>query len=118
MEIEQKVKYLENEVEYLKNELKRTRKANIWKKVKDKFANEFNSFNWIYVRHTINCDEEPIVFKDNMNESYHVQQAIGTIVRITLKRKGLNYLEEKDIEKAEKITKEILAVMKREEENQ
>lgn len=86
-------------------------------KVKDKFADEFNSFDWIDIFHTINCYNEPITIKKNKNESYHIQQAIGTVVRITLKRKGLNYLEEKDMEKAERITKEILAIMKREEDH-
>lgn len=111
---DERIMNLEQEVLNLKEELRRTRKANVWKKVKDKFINDFNSFNWRYEWHSINCKEEPISIKNDMNESYHISQAIGTLVRITLKKKGLNYLEESDVDKAEKITKEILEIMKRE----
>ena len=49
-----------------------------------------------------------------MYEKYNLSQAVGTIIRITLKRKGVNYLEDQDKEKAENITKQILEIMKKE----
>ncbi|MCI8397467.1 MAG: hypothetical protein HFJ52_07675 [Clostridia bacterium] len=109
---EERIEKLEQEVLNLKEELKRTRKANVWKKVKNKFENDFNNFNWTYEWNSKNCYNEPISTKREMNESYHISQAIGTLVRIVLQKKGLNYLEESDMEKAEKITKEILEIMK------
>ena len=112
---EQRIETLESEIANLKEELKRTRKINVWKKVKDKFTKEFNSFNWIHIHNTTSYNEEPITYKRNIDESYHVSQAIGTIVRILLKRKGLNYLEDEDTEKAERIIEKILAIMKEEE---
>lgn len=113
---EERIANLEQEISVLKDELKRNRKANVWKKIKDKFENDFNSFDWVYIHNTTNCCGEPITFKRDMIERYHVSQAIGTLVRITLKRKGLNYLEEQDIQKAEKITEEILSIMMNEKE--
>lgn len=117
MEQEERIKNLEQEVLNLKEELKRTRKANVWKKVKNKFENDFNNFNWMRIETITNYKNEKIEHKTYMNENYHISQAIGTLVRITLKKKGLNYLEESDTEKAEKITKEILEIMKKEKEN-
>lgn len=113
---EERIANLEQEICNLKEELRSTRKANVWKKVKDKFTKDFNYFNWTYVSNIVDYASRPIEFRDFKNESYHISQAIGTLVRITLKKKGLNYLEEGDIDKAEKITKEILEIMKREEE--
>ena len=113
---DERIANLEQEIRNLKEELKSTRKANVWKKVKNKFVEDFNSFNWIDKHTFTNCDDVLMEHKKQMNESCHISQAIGTLVRITLKRKGLNYLEESDINKAEKITKEILEIMKREEE--
>lgn len=77
----------------------------------------FFSFDWTDEWSTTGCEGQPISFKREMNESYHIAQAIGTLVRITLKKKGLNYLEENDMNKAEKITKEILEIMKIEQVN-
>lgn len=111
---EERIANLENELSNLKEELNKNRKANIWKKVKDKFESDFNKFNWIHTHTFTNYSGEKVTHKKDMIESYHISQAIGTIVRITLKRKGLNYLEEQDKEKAEKITKEILEIMERE----
>jgi len=113
---EQRIKSLENQVMNLKDEIKRNKKANVWKEVKEKFIQEFNSFNWVNEHKMVKCDGETVTFKHNMDESYHISQAIGTIVRITLKRKGIVYLEEKDIEKAERITRQILEIMKKEKE--
>ena len=113
---EERIHNLEQEILNLKEELRSTRKANVWKKVKNKFANEFGSFNWIHRHAFTDCNNTPKECITQMNESYHISQAIGTLVRITLKKKGLNYLEESDLTKAEKITKEILEIMKREEE--
>ncbi len=112
---EERIASLEQEVMNLKDELRRTRKANVWKKVKNKFSSDFNSFNWTYVHMFTNCNNEKITHKKDMNESYHISQAIGTLVRITLKKKGINYLEEGDEIKVEKITKEIIEIMKKEE---
>lgn len=111
---EERINKLESEIFNLKEELKKNRKANVWKKVKDKFTDDFNSFNWTHIHSFTNYDGVENTFKSEMIESYHISQAIGTLVRITLKRKGLNYLEESDSEKAEKITKEILEIMKKE----
>lgn len=111
---EERITSLEQEILALKDELRKNRKANVWKKVKDKFSEEFASFSWVDVYNSVNCDGNPLRFTRNMNENYHISQAIGTLVRITLQRKGVNYLEESDEEKAEKITKEILEIMKKE----
>lgn len=111
---EERIQKLEEELTSLKDELKRNKKANVWKKVKDKFSKEFNSFDWVDIFNTTNFDGNPITFTKSMNEAYHISSAIGTLVRITLQRKGLNYLKECDEEKAEKITKEILEIMGRE----
>lgn len=113
---EQRIINLENEISNLKEELNKNRKANVWKKVKDKFSAEFNSFNWTFVHKTTDYKGKELVFKHDRVESYHISQAIGTIVRITLKRRGLNYLEETDLQKAEEITKQILEIMKKEKE--
>lgn len=111
---EERIVSLEQEVLILKDELRKTRKANVWKKVKDKFSEEFTNFDWVDIFNTVDCEGRPLRFTKNMNESYHISQAIGILVRITLQRKGVNYLEECDEEKAEKITKAILEIMKRE----
>lgn len=113
---DERIRNLEQEVLSLKQELKSTRKANVWKKVKDKYTKELNSFDWIHKHSFTDYEGKLIEHTSNMNESYHISQAIGTIVRVVLKRKGINYFEEKDMYKAEKITKEILEIMKREEE--
>lgn len=116
---EQRIETLENEIANLKEELKRNRKANVWKKVKDKFTKEFNSFNWVYTQKITDCNNEELIIDNrNIDESYHVSQAIGTIVRIVLKRKGLVYLEDEDTEKAERITKQILEIMRKEQTNE
>jgi len=113
---QERIENLEKEVLSLKEELRSSRKADVWKEVKNQFADEFNSFNWIY-RHTFtNCNGLVMEHRNDMNESYHISQAIGTLVRIVLKRKRLNYLEESDTDKAKRITKGILEVMKKEEE--
>ena len=111
---EERIINLENEVSSLKEELNKNRKANIWKKVKDKFSQEIKSFNWTYIHKTTGYNGEELVFKTDMFEEHCLSQALGTIVRVTLKRKRLNYLEEIDTEKAEKITKQILEIMKNE----
>lgn len=111
---EERIASLEQEVLTLKDELKRNRKANVWKKVKDKFSEEFTSFDWVDIFNTVDFEGKPLSFNKNMSEIYHISQAIGTLVRITLQRKGINYLENCDTEKAEKITKEILEIMKKE----
>lgn len=111
---EERIKNLEQEVKSLKDELKRNRKTNVWKKVKDKFSKEFNSFDWVDIFNTTRYEGSPITFTKYMYEGYHISSAIGTLVRITLQRKGLNYLKECDEEKAEKITNEILEIMKKE----
>lgn len=110
---EERITQLESEVLALKEDMKRNRKANVWKKVKDKFSSELTSFDWVDIHEITRCDGTPITFKQNMIESYHIQQAIGTLVRIALKRKGLNYLEETDKEAAEEMMKEILEIMKK-----
>ena len=109
---EERIAQLESEVLALKEDMKRNRKANVWKRVKDKFSSEFNSFNWVDTHKIMRYDGEPITFKHNMIENYHIQQAIGTLVRIVLKRKGLNYLEETDEQEATEIMREILEIMK------
>lgn len=114
MEQEQRIKSLENEVTLLKEEIKKNRKANVWKKVKDKYSKELDSFNWTHIHKMIGCDGKEIVYKKEMFENYHISQAIGTLVRATLKRKGLNYLEETDSQKAEDITRQILEIMQKE----
>ncbi len=110
---EERIAQLESEVFALKEDMKRNRKANVWKKVKDKFSLELNSFNWVDIHETTRYDGKPITFKQNRLESYHIQQAIGTLIRIALKRKGLNYLEETDEEEATEMMKEILEIMKK-----
>ena len=100
---EERIASLEQEVLTLKDELKRNRKANVWKKVKDKFSEEFTSFDWVDIFNTVDFEGKPLSFNKNMSESYHISQ-----------RKGINYLENCDTEKAEKITKEILEIMKKE----
>lgn len=109
---EERIEKLEQEVLTLKEEIKRTRKANVWKKVKNKFESDFNNFNWMRIETITDYKNKKIEHKTYMNENYHTSQAIGTLVRIILQKKGLNYLEESDMEKAEKITKEILEIMK------
>lgn len=86
----------------------------MWKKVKDKHKEEFKSFDWIDIFNTTDSNERPVTFKHYMNEEHHTAQAIGTLIRITLKRKGINYFEESDIPRIEKMTKEILEIMKKE----
>lgn len=113
MTAEERIAQLESEVLTLKEDMKRNRKANVWKKVKDKFTAELNSFDWVDIHKTTRYDGEPITFKHNMIENYHIQQAIGTLIRITLKRKGLNYLEEKDEKEATEMMKEILEIMRK-----
>lgn len=112
MTSDERIEKLENELANLKEELARNRKANVWKKVKDKFIKEFNEFNWTYKYNFTNYKGEPIEFVSDMNETYHISQAIGTIVRVVLKKKGLNYLEAEDEKKATVITKKVLEIMK------
>lgn len=113
---EQRIINLENEISNLKEELKKNRKANVWKKVKDEFGSELNNFNWTDVWSFTRNDGETISRETNINETEKISQSIGTLVRITLKRKGLNYLEEADLPKAENITRQILEIMKKERE--
>lgn len=115
MENEQRIAILEQEVIKLKDELAEKRKANVWKKIKNKYSEDFRSFNWTEITHTVNCESAPIQFKQYMSEEYHISQAIGTLVRITLKKTAVNRLEETDEEKADNITKQILEIMKKEE---
>lgn len=113
---EERIKQLEQEVFNLKEEVQKNRKANVWKKVKDKFVKDFDNFNWTYEWHSTNCAGEPLCIKRDMNESYHISQSIGTLVRIALKRKGLNWLEQEDEERAKEITEKILEIIKKERE--
>lgn len=106
---------LEKEVSNLKEELQRTRKANIWKKVKRKYEKDFDKFSWIDKWNSTDCNGKSISFENFRNVSYCMPQAIGTLVRIALKKKSLNSLEEQDFEKADRITKNIIEIMKREE---
>ncbi len=111
MTSEERISKLESELSNLKEELKRNRKANVWKRVKDKFTDELNSFNWTYTHNFTNYKGDLIEYKNDMCEGDHISQAIGTIVRVVLQRKGLNYLENEDEEKATNITKKILEIM-------
>jgi len=115
MENEQRIAILEQEVIKLKDELAAKRKANVWKKIKNKHSKEFRSFDWTEIHKTTNYKSEPIQFEKYMSEEYHISQAIGTLVRITLKKTAINRLEETDEEKAESITQQILEIMKKEE---
>ena len=112
MTVEERISDLENEISNLKEELNKNRKANVWKKVKEKFNKEMNSFNWTYKYNCTNCDGELIKYENYMNETYHISQAIGTIVRVVLQKRRLDYLESEDEEKAINITKKILEIMK------
>lgn len=114
---EDRIKKLESEISTLKEELSKNRKANVWKNVKDKFKNELNSFNWVYKHSFTNCNGEPIESVTNMVETDKISQAIGTIVRVTLKRRGVVYLEDSDEEKAAEITKQILEIMEKGRKN-
>lgn len=105
---------LEKEVSNLKEELQRTRKANVWKKIKRKYEKDFDNFNWTDKWNITDYNGEAISFDNFRNVSYCIPQAIGTLVRITLKKKSLNSLDEQDFEKADRITKDIIEVMKRE----
>lgn len=115
MENEQRIAILEQEVIKLKDELAEKRKANVWKKIKNKYSEDFRSFNWTEIHNLTNCESNPIQLKKYLNEEYHISQAIGTLVRITLKKTAVNRLEETDEEKADNITKQILEIMKKEE---
>ena len=115
VENEQRIAILEQEVIKLKDELAEKRKANVWKKIKNKYSEDFRSFNWTEIHNLTNCESNPIQLKKYLNEEYHISQAIGTLVRITLKKTAVNRLEETDEEKADNITKQILEIMKKEE---
>ena len=114
---EERIKKLENEISVLKDELKKTRKANVWKRVKENFRSKLESFNWVYEYSFMNADGEGGECNRSMTETGYISQAIGTIVRVTLKRRGLNYLEDSDEEKAIEITKQILEIMEKERRN-
>lgn len=111
MTLEERIKKLENELAVLKHEGK---KGNVWKQVKEEFQKDFNSFSWV--------DEWSFTDKNgnvnncswDMEETQNVSSAIGTIVRITLKKKRLDRLEESDREVTTSIVKDILEIMKRE----
>ena len=115
VENEQRIAILEQEVIKLKDELAEKRKANVWKKIKNKYSEDFRSFDWTEIHNLTNCESNPIQFKKYLNEEYHISQAIATLVRITLKKTTVNRLEETDEEKADNITKQILEIMKKEE---
>lgn len=113
---EQRIENLEYELSNLREELKRNRKANVWNKVKGKFSKEINSFDWVDEWSFTNSEGKIVKHNTDVMEAYHIAQAIGTIVRIVLKRRRLNYIEESDEEKATNITKQILEIMKNERE--
>lgn len=114
---EERIKKLEAELAGLREEVKKTRKANVWKKVKENFRTELESFNWVHEHSFTNVNGERIESNRNMRETEHISQAIGTIVRVVLKRKGISWLEDEDKEKAMKITEEILKIMENERRN-
>ena len=109
---EERIKKLEDELLSLRKELSRNKKINVWREIKSKFETEFNSFDWEYVHTTTDCNENPVEFRQQMTETYNISQALGTLVRIALKRRGLNYLEEDDKEKAEMLITNILKILK------
>lgn len=111
---EERIYELEKEISSLKEELRKNRKANIWNNVKGKFIEELESFNWIDEWSFKNNKGEIIEHNNKINETHNISSAIGTIVRVTLKKKRLNYLEENDEEKATYITKKILEIMENE----
>lgn len=113
---EQRIINLENEISKLKEELKKNRKANVWKNVKNKFEEDFRSFDWTDVWSFTRDDGETISRETNINETEKISQSIATIVKISLKKRSINYLEEQDEEKATNITKQILEIMKKERE--
>lgn len=115
---EERIKKLENELVGLREELKKTRKANVWKRVKENFRSELDSFNWVYEHSFANVDGELVECNRSMTETGYISQAIGTIVRVTLKRRGLNCLEDTDEEKAVEITRQILKIMEKEREKE
>lgn len=109
---EERIQKLEDELFSLRKELNRNKKINVWREIKSKFENDFNSFDWEYVHCTTDCNENPVEYRKKMTETYNISQAIGTLVRISLKRRGLNYLEEDDKEKAEILITNILKILK------
>ena len=68
MENEQRIAILEQEVIKLKDELAEKRKANVWKKIKNKYSEDFRSFNWTEIYNTTNCESNTIQFKKYLNE--------------------------------------------------
>lgn len=114
MNEKEEIETLKKRIEVLELKDKEKRKANIWKEVKEKFTKELDNFNWIHIHTYRNIEGHLITNEKSMIENYHVSQAIGTIVRVVLKRKGLVYLEEKDREKAENIARQILEIMEKE----
>lgn len=115
---EERIKNLESELASLREEFKKMRKANVWKKVKENFRTELDSFNWVHKHCFTDADGKQIESNQSMLEAEHISQAIGTIVRVTLKRKGLIYLEDTDEEKASEITRQILKIMEEEREKE
>ena len=111
---DERIATLEREILGLKEELRKNKKATVWKKVKENFREEFDSFNWIDEFNFTNTDGKLITHKSGMNESYNISQAIGTLVRIASKRKSINHLEESDFDRAIKMTQQILEIMKNE----
>lgn len=111
---DERIATLEREILGLKEELRKNKKPTVWKKVKENFRKEFDSFNWVDEWNFTNIDGKLITQKNDMNESYNISQAIGTLVRIASKRKGVNYLEESDFDRAIRMTQQILEIMQNE----
>lgn len=114
MTSEERILNLEKEIANLKEELNKNKKANVWKKVKDKFSSDFNSFNWTHIHNTTDYNGNSLTFQRSMNESDKISTAIATIVRVSIKRKGINYLQLEDEERATDITRQILEIIKNE----
>ena len=112
----EQIEELKKRIEILERKNRENSKANIWKEIKEEFSEDFSKFRWIDKWSYTNCNDEIITRENQINNKHEVESAIGTLIRCTLHKRRIAFLEDKDKQKVRNITKSILEILLKEGE--
>lgn len=110
----------ENEIKELKEQLKKELLAeinakkeneNVWKRIKEEYEDEFSKFDFVDHWEFINSENELIVRDTPVSARYPLQNAIGTLLRISNKAKTVSKMNI-TYEEAKDIVEKILNILK------
>lgn len=116
----------ENEIKELKEQLKRellaemnTKKENqnTWQRIKEEYEEEFSKFDFVDHWEFINSENKLITRDTPVSAKYPLQNAIGTLLRITNKAKTVSKMNI-TYEEAKDMVEKILSILKENRDNE